>query len=111
MFDNKILFKYSDFLINASDKKIRLYLLQKLDPEEKENVGKTFDFTLVYEYQDVITGNQWMKCCFSRDGEYIVGGSAEKYAHRMYIWSKEAGTLAKLLETPKPNEGLLDLAV
>jgi len=88
-----------DFLVNANDRKIRLYHLSDITKPPE----------LSHEFQDVVTNNQWMKCCFSRDGDFIVGGSAEKFAHKMYVWATQGGGLVKLLEPSKPNEGLLDL--
>src|SRR4051812_6922351 len=52
---------------------------------------------------------QWKKCCFSSDGDYIIGGSAQKSQHNIYIWNREEGQLIKTLEGPK--EGIMDLVV
>ena len=87
--------------MNANDKKIRLYNLDLVKSGTE----------LIHEFQDVVTNNQWNKCCFSRDGDFVVGGSSEKNAHKMYIWATQGGMLVKILETSKPNESLLDFAV
>jgi len=49
---------------------------------------------------------QWKKCTFSFNSEYIIGGSAQKSSHNIYIWS-QSGALVKNLEGPK--EGIMDL--
>lgn len=80
-------------LVNCTDKIIRLYNLS--------------DFSLVHEMTDVVNKLQWKRCIFSSDGEYIIGGSAQKHEHKIYIWNRQYGQLFKFLEGPK--EGILDL--
>ena len=82
------------FIVNSTDQKIRFY-----ETEESRTVAR--------EYQDPVNRLQWKKCCFSCDGEYIIGGSAQKSQHNIYIWNKEMGQLEKTLEGPK--EGIMDL--
>ncbi|OAY67613.1 Protein RBL [Ananas comosus] len=62
---------------------------------------------LFREFQDAVTKIQWKAPCFSGDGEWIVGASANKGEHKLYIWDR-AGHLVKILEGPK--EALIDLA-
>ncbi|EPS71151.1 hypothetical protein M569_03609, partial [Genlisea aurea] len=59
------------------------------------------------EFQDIVTKVHWKAPCFSGDGEWVVGGSASKGEHKIYIWDV-AGHLVKILEGPK--EALIDLA-
>ncbi|CAG8531046.1 999_t:CDS:2 [Ambispora leptoticha] len=87
-----------DFIINASDRSIRVYSL-----DDEDHV-----FILRHTFTDVINKVQWNQCCFNRDGEYVIGGSAHKMGHNIYIWDKERGNLVKMLEGPK--EQLNDLA-
>ncbi|CAK9186992.1 unnamed protein product [Ilex paraguariensis] len=49
----------------------------------------------------------WKAPCFSGDCEWVIGGSASKGEHKIYIWDR-AGHLVKILEGPK--EALIDLA-
>ena len=51
---------------------------------------------------------QWKKCCFSGDGEYLVGGSY--HHHSLYIWDQATWSLVKIL-TGQKGESLLDVAV
>jgi COMPASS component SWD1 len=81
------------FLVNSTDKVIRLFT--------------TSDYSLIHEMSDVVNKIQWKKCLFSGDGEHIIGGSAQKAEHKIYIWSRQYSQLIKILEGPK--EGILDL--
>lgn len=82
----------NQFLVNSTDRIIRLC-----------EVGKG----VLREFQDPVNKMQWKKCCFSSDGDYIIGGSAQKSQHNIYIWNREVGQLIKTLEGPQ--EGILDL--
>ncbi|CAL4892582.1 unnamed protein product [Urochloa decumbens] len=59
------------------------------------------------ELSDAITNIQWKTPCFSGNGEWIVGASANKAEHRLQIWD-QAGHLVTILDGPK--EALIDLA-
>jgi COMPASS component SWD1 len=80
------------FLVNSTDRIIRLFDVESLAP--------------IREFQDIVNKMQWKKCCFSVNGEYIIGGSAQKSSHNIYIWNSH-GHLVKCLEGPK--EGIMDL--
>jgi len=80
-----------DFLIN-SDRTLRAYDVDTLQP---------------MVFQDAVNRIQWRQCCFSCDGDFIVGGSAEKTDHNIYVWNRAFGGLVKILEGPK--EGIIDL--
>ncbi|KAF7145051.1 hypothetical protein RHSIM_Rhsim04G0193600 [Rhododendron simsii] len=112
-------------LTNSNDRTIRIYEnllplkggLKALDessniPYDVEGVerlkavgGKCL--ALFREFQDAITKIHWKAPCFSGDGEWVVGGSASKGEHKIYIWDR-AGHLVKILEGPR--EALVDLA-
>eukprot|EP01090_Pellita_catalonica_P009864 TRINITY_DN2102_c0_g3_i1.p1 TRINITY_DN2102_c0_g3~~TRINITY_DN2102_c0_g3_i1.p1 ORF type:complete len:438 (-),score=67.61 TRINITY_DN2102_c0_g3_i1:913-2226(-) len=82
-------------LIISTDKIIRCY--------------KTDSYSLSGKFQDAVNKMQWKKCCFSCDNnsDYIIGGSAQKAQHKIYIWNRGFGQLIKILEGPK--EGIMDL--
>eukprot|EP01102_Stenamoeba_stenopodia_P009027 TRINITY_DN2648_c0_g1_i3.p1 TRINITY_DN2648_c0_g1~~TRINITY_DN2648_c0_g1_i3.p1 ORF type:complete len:332 (-),score=70.77 TRINITY_DN2648_c0_g1_i3:41-1036(-) len=82
------------FLVNSNDKMVRVF--------DKESSA------LLREFQDLINKMQWKQACFSSDTDYIIGGSAQKAEHNIYIWNRSDGQLVKILEGPK--EGILDLA-
>jgi COMPASS component SWD1 len=81
--------------VNCTDKIIRLF--------------DASDDSCLFELTDIVNKPQWKKCCFSGDGDHIIGGSAQKHEHKIYIWSRQFGQLIKILEGPK--EGILDLVV
>ncbi len=87
--------------MNANDKRIRLFGL--------DDDGKPIN-AVIREYQEAVSQVQWVKSCFSRDETYILGG-AHDYKHRIYIWEKDGGNLVKILEPPKPLDGVIDIAV
>ncbi|CAH9117785.1 unnamed protein product [Cuscuta epithymum] len=112
-------------LTNSNDRTLRIYEnllplkdglksvydvsnnLNELEGVEKlKAVGSKF-LTLFREFQDSITRVHWKAPCFSGDGEWLVGGSASKGEHKIYIWDR-VGHLVKILEGPK--EALIDLA-
>ncbi|KAL5733756.1 hypothetical protein ACOSP7_033100 [Xanthoceras sorbifolium] len=112
-------------LTNSNDRTIRIY--DNLLPLKNElgalcDLDKTIDepdgveqlkmvgskcLSLFREFQDSITKMHWKAPCFSGDGEWVIGGSASKGEHKIYIWDR-AGHLVKILEGPK--EALIDLA-
>lgn len=112
-------------LTNSNDRTIRIYenllplkdglkalddtheTLKELPEAEKLKAIGSKCLALFREFQDSITRVHWKAPCFSGDGEWVVGGSANKGEHKIYIWDR-AGRLVKLLEGPK--EALIDLA-
>jgi len=82
------------FLVNSADRIIRVF-----EGEDSKTASR--------EFQDPINKMQWKKCCFSCDSDFVLGGSALKSQHHIYIWNREEGQLIKTLEGPK--EGIMDL--
>lgn len=112
-------------LTNSNDRTIRIYenllplkdglsALEEMNRtinepdgvEKKKTIGSKC-LALFREFQDSITKMHWKAPCFSGDGEWVIGGSASKGEHKIYIWDR-AGHLVKILEGPK--EALIDLA-
>ncbi|XP_014510654.1 protein RBL isoform X4 [Vigna radiata var. radiata] len=112
-------------LTNSNDRIIRIYEnllplkdevralddlnenLNDLEGVEKLKAVGSKCLTLFRELQDLITKVHWKAPCFSGDGEWVVGGSASKGEHKIYIWDR-VGRLVKILEGPK--EAIIDLA-
>lgn len=112
-------------LTNSNDRVIRIYenvLTQKKAAVALKEISTSFDslqgteklkavgskcLILQREFQDAVTKIQWKAPCFSGDGDWVVGASATKGEHKIYIWDR-SGYLAKILEGPK--EALIDLA-
>jgi len=82
------------YLLNSTDRVIRLF-----EGEDSKTSSR--------EFIEPINKMQWKKCCFSSDAEYIIGASAQKSNHNIYIWNRDEGGLLKSLEGPK--EGIHDL--
>ncbi|XP_021720276.1 protein RBL-like [Chenopodium quinoa] len=112
-------------LTNSSDRIIRVYenmlptkdglkALDEMDEtlndlgwvEKLKAIGSK-SLVLYREFQDSVTRIHWKVPGFSGDGEWVIGGSASKGEHKIYIWDR-AGHLVKFLEGPK--EALIDLA-
>ncbi|GAV74696.1 WD40 domain-containing protein [Cephalotus follicularis] len=112
-------------LTNSNDRTIRIYEnllplkdgvkalddlnknIDEVDGVEKIKAVGSKCLALFREFQDSITKMHWKAPCFSGDGEWVIGGSASKGEHKIYIWDR-AGHLVKILEGPK--EALIDLA-
>lgn len=59
------------------------------------------------EFQETVNRVHWKSACFNCDSECVVGASANKAEHKIHIWNRKFGQLARILECPK--EGLADL--
>lgn len=90
--------KGDHFVVNANDRIIRTFYLEEVNDAEP---------ILQNKFQDLVNRCQWNQCCFSSDGDYVIGGSANKAQHNVYVWEHAAGNLVKILEGPK--EGLEDM--
>ncbi|KAK1323281.1 hypothetical protein QJS10_CPA02g00347 [Acorus calamus] len=75
--------------------------------EKLKEVGSKC-LVLSREFQDSITKIHWKAPCFSGDSEWVVGASASKGEHKIYIWDRSGGHLVRILEGPK--EALTDLS-
>ncbi|KAK9734115.1 hypothetical protein RND81_04G115900 [Saponaria officinalis] len=123
---NIVFSKNSRYLLtNSSDRTIRVYenllppkgslkaldeiseTLNDLSGAEKLKAIGCRSLALFHEFQDSVTRIHWKAPGFSGDGEWVIGGSASKGEHKIYIWDR-AGHLVKILEGPK--EALIDLA-
>ena len=78
------------------------YYLVNCDKSLKLMIAETGEY--VREFMDPILHPNWKSACFSNDEEYIVGGSAMKPLHNLYVWLK-GGYLETTLEGPA--EGVL----
>ncbi|KAL1916533.1 uncharacterized protein VTP21DRAFT_5724 [Calcarisporiella thermophila] len=79
-----------DLAVNANDRIIRVF---SLDDEGHPH--------LQHKFQDLVSRTQWSQCGFSADDEYVIGGSAHKAEHSIYIWDRGTGILTKILQGPK----------
>jgi COMPASS component SWD1 len=88
-------------VVNSADKCVRLFDIEA-GPRDRENFGK-----LLREFRELVSQMQWRRATFSSDSDFVIGGSAEKAEHNIYIWN-QLGQLKMILEGPK--EGIVDLA-
>ncbi|KAI8589140.1 WD40-repeat-containing domain protein [Geranomyces variabilis] len=109
--------KGRDLVINVIDKTIRVFTVRRErdgDDDNHDQAGHAGDGSgnLIFEneqrFQDSVNHFPWVQSFFSADGEFVIGGSDVKYAHRIYIWNRHVGNLVKVLDGEK--DGLVDLA-
>ncbi|KAJ3162986.1 chromatin binding protein [Geranomyces variabilis] len=109
--------KGRDLVINVIDKTIRVFTVRRErdgDDDNHDQAGHAGDGcgNLLFEneqrFQDSVNHFPWVQSFFSADGEFVIGGSDVKYAHRIYIWNRHVGNLVKVLDGEK--DGLVDLA-
>eukprot|EP00117_Sycon_ciliatum_P017386 scpid27994/ scgid16400/ Retinoblastoma-binding protein 5 len=91
------------FLINSSDRVVRIYdtemiLSEECDVEEPDALQKM---------QDLVNRTSWKKCCFSGDGEYVAAGCSRQNV--INIWQSKSGNLVKILQGLQ-GEVLVDAA-
>eukprot|EP00172_Hildenbrandia_rubra_P000254 Plantae.Rhodophyta-Hildenbrandia_rubra.ctg11119.p1 GENE.Plantae.Rhodophyta-Hildenbrandia_rubra.ctg11119~~Plantae.Rhodophyta-Hildenbrandia_rubra.ctg11119.p1 ORF type:complete len:479 (+),score=95.43 Plantae.Rhodophyta-Hildenbrandia_rubra.ctg11119:330-1766(+) len=108
--------KEDTILVNSNDRSLRVFKLTSLlkdytveNGENYQESGVLANRTLepTYTFNDPVNRVQWRCCCFSGDGEYILGGLAGT-SHRIPIYRLSDGLLEKTLEGPK--EGISDLS-
>lgn len=56
-------------LVNSSDRIMRSYSME-YDPQDTEP-----DLELDGKFMEGVDKTQWLDCCFSADGEYVVAGT------------------------------------
>jgi len=72
-------------------------------------VAATKSSLLVQHVRDFQSGadhkSPWRSACFSSDSAHVIGASANKAEHALYIWSRQTGHLERVLEgTEAPIE-------
>ncbi|CAG8575085.1 11491_t:CDS:2 [Funneliformis mosseae] len=84
--------------VNISDKTIRLY---GLDDEG-------MDIKSELQFAETVNKDNWNQCCFSQNGDYLIGGSGKLASHEIFIWDRRTTRLVQVLQGP--NETCIDLA-
>ncbi|KAG0629568.1 hypothetical protein M758_1G113300 [Ceratodon purpureus] len=109
-------------LTNSTDRILRVFenllprdgaakALASLVDQKERGSGMSRDvpcLKFTKDFQDVVNKMHWKAACFNGDGECVVGASANKGEHKIHIWNRNFGQLARILEGQK--EGLADLA-
>ncbi|GAX82973.1 hypothetical protein CEUSTIGMA_g10400.t1 [Chlamydomonas eustigma] len=59
------------------------------------------------DFQNVVERCSWRSCCFSSDSEHVIGASASKAEHQLYIWNRIHGNMERILEGPKEGSSVV----
>ncbi|KAJ2904514.1 chromatin binding protein [Zalerion maritima] len=100
----RVSFNGSDLLINAQDRIIRTFKLPELDVPDLD--PDTIQLNLEHKFQDVVNRLSWNACCFGATGEYVAASTYNN--HEMYIWERTHGSLVRMLEGPKEEQGMVE---
>ena len=94
-----------EILVNAQDRIIRTFHVPNLaaaglDPD-------TIRLPLEHKFQDVVNKLSWNHVTFSgTGGEYVAASTYNN--HELYIWERQHGSLVRMLEGPKEEQGPLE---
>lgn len=91
-------------LVNAQDRIIRTFHVpdltsSNLDPD-------TIQVPLEHRFQDVVNRLSWNHVAFSATGEYVAASTFNN--HELYIWERGHGSLVRMLEGPKEEQGVIE---
>ena len=75
-------------ITNSSDRTIRSFNLA-FDP---------LVVNLDCKFLDSVVRNQWQSCCFTADGENVVGSVESNHLHNIYVWDKYSAAIKRILE-------------
>jgi WD40 repeat protein len=93
-----------ELLVNAQDRIIRTFHLPNLSAADLDT--DTIQLPLEHKFQDVVNRLSWNHVTFSATGEYV---SASTYNnHELYIWERNHGSLVRMLEGPKEEQGVIE---
>jgi hypothetical protein len=93
-----------ELLANAQDRIIRTFHVPNLSSEDLDI--DTIQLPLEHKFQDVVNRLSWNHVTFSATGEYV---SASTYNnHELYIWERNHGSLVRMLEGPKEEQGVIE---
>ncbi|KAK4129421.1 SWD1-like protein [Parathielavia appendiculata] len=94
-----------ELLVNAQDRIIRTFIVPpnlsapNLDPD-------TIQIPLEHKFQDVVNRLSWNHVAFSATGEYVAASTYNN--HELYIWERGHGSLVRMLEGPKEEQGVIE---
>ena len=100
----RLSFSGKELLINAHDRIIRTFNLPNLDIENLD--PDTIQLPAEHKFQDVVNRLSWNACTFSATGEYVAASTYNN--HEMYIWERAHGSLVRMLEGPKEEQGMVE---
>lgn len=93
-----------DLLVNAQDRIIRTFRVPNLSAEDLD--PDTIQIPLEHKFQDVVNRLSWNHVAFSATGEYVAASTYNN--HELYIWERGHGSLVRMLEGPKEEQGVIE---
>lgn len=93
-----------DMLVNAHDRIIRTFHLPDLSSPNLD--PDTIQVPLEHKFQDVVNRLSWNHVAFSATGEYVAASTFNN--HELYIWERGHGSLVRMLEGPKEEQGVVE---
>lgn len=93
-----------ELLVNSQDRIIRTFHLPNLSAEDLD--PDTIQMPLEHKFQDVVNRLSWNHVTFSATGEYVAASTYNN--HELYIWERSHGSLVRMLEGPKEEQGVIE---
>lgn len=93
-----------DLLVNSHDRIIRTFHVPDLSAEGLD--PDTIQMPLEHKFQDVVNRLSWNHVAFSSNGEYVAASTYNN--HELYIWERGHGSLVRMLEGPKEEQGVIE---
>lgn len=91
-------------LVNAQDRIIRTFHVPNLSAEQLD--PDTIQVPLEHKFQDVVNKLSWNHVAFSATGDYVAASTYNN--HELYIWERQYGSLVRMLEGPKEEQGVIE---
>ncbi|KAK6065134.1 Set1 complex component swd1 [Seiridium cupressi] len=93
-----------ELLVNSQDRIIRTFNVPNLSAEDLD--PDTIQVPLEHKFQDVVNRLSWNHVTFSATGEYVAASTYNN--HEIYIWERSHGSLVRMLEGPKEEQGVIE---
>nr|6E29_A Chain A, SWD1-like protein [Thermothelomyces thermophilus]6E29_B Chain B, SWD1-like protein [Thermothelomyces thermophilus]6E29_C Chain C, SWD1-like protein [Thermothelomyces thermophilus]6E29_D Chain D, SWD1-like protein [Thermothelomyces thermophilus] len=93
-----------ELLVNAQDRIIRTFIVPNLSAADLD--PDTIQLPLEHKFQDVVNRLSWNHVAFSATGEYVAASTYNN--HELYIWERGHGSLVRMLEGPKEEQGVIE---
>jgi COMPASS component SWD1 len=93
-----------ELLVNAQDRIIRTFHVPWLSADDLDI--DTIQLPLEHKFQDVVNRLSWNHVTLSATGEYVAASTYNN--HELYIWERNHGSLVRMLEGPKEEQGMIE---
>lgn len=93
-----------ELLVNGQDKIIKTFHLPDFSAEDLD--PDTIQLVIEHKFEDVVNRCSWNHVTFSCTGEYVVASTYNN--HELYIWERGHGSLVRMLEGPKEEQGVIE---